>query len=513
MLAPAAIALLFMVAGMLVLGLALSKPLSHDEHQFIASGALLADRLLLPYRDEPYFHTPLLTFVNAALFKLVGVHLLAARLWSSASALAMLALVFGTAMRLLGELPPVRRVSLAAAAVLLVLASPLFAFTSGYAWNHDFAVLLAVGAALALLRGVEGRPDARSVFAAGALLALAAGVRLSMAPLAAPFLAAALLSGAPGQRRRLRLGAACLAGLAAGALPTLILFALAPAQFLFGNFRYPELNTQFRLQTGYPEAMSAADKLAFLGSHVISQPAVLALLALFLATALLALVRGRPRRVDRLRVGFVLALLPFLLAGALAPTPSFIQYFYVFVPFIVLGFVFGLAALARERGIGLPLVGLLVVAIALGGLGSIEDDGRAVRLATGRTPEPIAVGRVGAAVASVVGHGPVLTLSPAYALEGGVAVYPSFVTGPFAWRTASLLTPRERAQFGLVAPDDLARALTEAPPVGVLVGLEGGQDAALVDYARARGYRAFGMPEGLTLWADCTRARCDVETR
>src|SRR3982751_2501664 len=45
-----------------LLGLSLFKRLDHDEHQFIASAALLARRGLLPYRDYPYFHMPHMVF-------------------------------------------------------------------------------------------------------------------------------------------------------------------------------------------------------------------------------------------------------------------------------------------------------------------------------------------------------------------------------------------------------------------------------------------------------------------
>src|SRR5258706_11870815 len=59
--------------------LGMSKPLDHDEHQFVAAGALLARRGLLPYRDYPYFHMPNLVFVDALLFRFTGHLLLAAR--------------------------------------------------------------------------------------------------------------------------------------------------------------------------------------------------------------------------------------------------------------------------------------------------------------------------------------------------------------------------------------------------------------------------------------------------
>src|SRR3954470_9477005 len=66
----AAVAPLVPVVFTVMLARAMSKPLDHDEHQFIASGALLARRGLLPYRDYPYFHMPYLAGAYALLFRL-----------------------------------------------------------------------------------------------------------------------------------------------------------------------------------------------------------------------------------------------------------------------------------------------------------------------------------------------------------------------------------------------------------------------------------------------------------
>src|SRR5881392_3436095 len=49
---------------LLLMSISVAHPLDHDEHQFIASGALLARRGLLPYRDYPYFHLPNLVLIR-----------------------------------------------------------------------------------------------------------------------------------------------------------------------------------------------------------------------------------------------------------------------------------------------------------------------------------------------------------------------------------------------------------------------------------------------------------------
>src|SRR5688572_6039535 len=72
-----------------VLGLGMTQNMSHDEHQHVAAGALVAREGLVPYRDFPHFHTPYLAYVYAALFSVTDHLLVAARMVSVLSATAM----------------------------------------------------------------------------------------------------------------------------------------------------------------------------------------------------------------------------------------------------------------------------------------------------------------------------------------------------------------------------------------------------------------------------------------
>src|SRR5947209_2017069 len=142
LLQKAAAAAFFLFAGAAILLLVLGKALDHDEHQFVASGALLARRSLLPYRDYPYFHTPNLVFVYGLLFKHSSYLLLTARLFSAACALAAVLAVFALAMKAFGQHAFTIRFGVGVGAGLLFMANPLFAQTSARAWNHDAGVLL-----------------------------------------------------------------------------------------------------------------------------------------------------------------------------------------------------------------------------------------------------------------------------------------------------------------------------------------------------------------------------------
>src|SRR5260370_25182497 len=132
----------------------------------------------------------------------------------------------------------------------MFLTSRLFTYTSGWAWNHDSAVLCAVMAYLFQVRGLRsGRvvPFA----AAGFLLAVATGIRLSFAFCFVPFAVSLVFGGAlmSAPRRAGALAGAALASCRAF-LPVWVFLLEAPRAFIFGNLEYPGLNTLFYQSLG-----------------------------------------------------------------------------------------------------------------------------------------------------------------------------------------------------------------------------------------------------------------------
>jgi hypothetical protein len=58
--------LLLLVFVAFLFARAMERDLNHDEHQFLAPGALLAREGLLPFRDYALFHLPNLVYLYAA---------------------------------------------------------------------------------------------------------------------------------------------------------------------------------------------------------------------------------------------------------------------------------------------------------------------------------------------------------------------------------------------------------------------------------------------------------------
>jgi hypothetical protein len=103
--------------------------------------------------------------------------------------------------------------------------------------------------------------------------------------------------------------------------------------------------------------------------------------------------------------------------------------------------------------------------------------------------------------AEVSRPGPVLTLAPAVALSGDLAVYPEFATGVFAWRSAHHVAVERRHKMHLVAPEDLEGFLSTHPPAAVLTGVEDpDEEEPLVKWAERHGFRPVDMKKRRRLW-------------
>jgi hypothetical protein len=202
--------------------------------------------------------------------------------------------------------------------------------------------------------------------------------------------------------------------------------------------------------------------------------------------------------------------LPFLLIGCFAPSRYQYQHFYVFIPFVVLGVLLGFIATwahPAARGRMAKLLAILLLcaagnvttsAIRKDGWSSLDWVRNSVQPAEWF---PVRAHQLGQQIRTIVGSGKVLTLAPAWPLEGGCGIYPEFATGPFAWRSAHLMDPARRPLLRLVAPDDLVAFLADDPPAAILTGVE---DAALeeplIAYAKAHGYSATKLTRKRTLW-------------
>lgn len=492
------------VVFLLLLAANMQKELNHDEHMYVSGGALLSEKLQVPYRDFPYLQMPNLALAYAGLFALLrwpGYFLLEARVFSTVCATASLGLVFAAVSGALRAASYGWRFLVGAGSVFVVLANPVFRYASGHAWNHDASVLLALSAfVIAGKAAGRDRPGGWTLLA-GLSLGLAVGTRLTFALVVPIFLIALLLYPSPvgaitAWKEKLRPLVTFVDGLMLGLVPSFVALLLAPERFVFGNIEYHQVNVLFWEAVGYDRTMDVGGKLDYLMS-VATQPPNLVLVVGSLSFLVAGLVAGRGAgKPWPFELSFAGALLPAILLGALAPTPSWYQYFYALVPFMALVAAYGAAHLYSRAKWSLAVFGLMLLLSA--GLGQpnyslkgLSDPSRWV---------PVEAHNMGLEVSRYAGSGKVLTLAPIYALEGRADIYDLFAVGPFLWRSSSLLEPDERRDLGVPSQEEFIVLLEKEPPGAILTGFEEGLEAPWIDFARKRGYELVRLPGEKALW-------------
>jgi 4-amino-4-deoxy-L-arabinose transferase-like glycosyltransferase len=485
------------IAFPIVLGLGMTRGLSHDEHQHVAAGALIAREGLLPYRDFAHFHTPYLPFVYALIFRFTDHLLTSARLLSVFCATAILGVIGSIAYHLFRNRGRMFAIAVCFASVLLASMARLFTETSGHAWNHEPSLILVLFAFLALIAGVRSS-SIGWLAASGALLGLGIGMRITYAPLVAPFGLALLLYPSSFQwrwGRVLSFGSGLLLGLAG----IFCLSAAVPEQALFDNFGFAKANIDYRLSTGEPRTMTLPTKLRFFFKLIIRPNAALFLAGLVPVIAAF-LANWNTGRSLRFELRLILLLLPFLLIGSFAPSPLFDQYFYPLVPFLLVAGLYGYASIPQEstwfRCTTLAAATCLILSVTMGFRG--YEDFREFFIAS--EWHGMKLRKRVREIRTLPQEGKILTLAPIYPLEAGRSIYPSFSTGPIAWRVSPFIDPAKALRLGITTPATLENMLNAEPPAAVLVGFDKTGEELLLAYASQRGYARRFLPDKNQLW-------------
>jgi hypothetical protein len=422
----------------------------------------------------------------AGLYRMGAEHLLlTARIMTGTFGLLTLSLVTGLIVAAGRRSFAAWMLGLVAAVVLLF--NPLFAYTSGLAWNHDQSVFVLLCSVAALWRGFVTR-KALMIGAAGLFLGLAVGVRATIVPIALPMTAALLWQIYMKKTLTTR---SLVAFVVAGILtqtPTLILAIQAPERFWWGNLGYAMLNTRLREDTAFERAMSMPDKLTYLRDVVFPWNdhrrgnLLLLVWALVGGIAGVFALRSGPSldahdpassaTEDRMRapVWMLLALAPFALAGSLLPTPSWVQYYYVCVPLLIVASGCAIASAMSVKRASCLVCALIVASLAIAAVESarkLTPDERGLRWPSAVVP--IEVHKQGQQLAKLT-KGRVLTIDPIYALEGGRSIFSELTSGAYAYRVARFMPADDRKRLLIVGPEEIGtRLASERNPPALFI--------------------------------------------
>jgi hypothetical protein len=491
----------------------MDRDLNHDEHQFLAPGALLIRQGALPYRDYPLFHLPNLTYIYGSLLRVTNHYILGAKVLSVLSSFAVLAVILTRAARRSPFGSAAWTVSIGAALALLLITDPLFLWTSGKTWNHELPTMFLVVGYLCQVAAVQQNSVLFSGLA-GFMLSLAIGTRLTILPAVAPFLASFLfIPGVTATRRLTHLAAFSGAGIVAAA-PTLLSFFTSREAFLFGNFECPRLRLLDLSDSRAADTVTWWRKVRYFVKEIILlgrkddqfRGSLLTVLPFAALSVPIACRWFRSRDLSRFPAAFSTALVAFLALGCALPTRYQYQHWFIIVPFMILA----VAECLQFASIGVK--SWKPWALSLLAIASLVMNGRAYAepltfLFRPNEWYPVRLHTYGKEISSHVPHGPILTLAPAYVDESGLTTYPAFATGPFAWRVAHLVPPEKRKRFHVIAPADLESFLANKPPAAILTGVEEDElEVPLIAYANAHGYQRVRLKKKRDLWLKPTPA-------
>jgi hypothetical protein len=482
----AVIAVIVLAAALLANSM--TKAVSRDEQMYCTAGVLLGQGQMI-YRDFSYpSQLPCHPLLLAALYRSLGTthYLLAGRLVSVLCDILVMVFILLIYRSIFN---PDRHAGLLlglAAAVLYVF-NPLVDYAAGYAWNHD-VVTLCVVVSLWLFVTTDFRKGSRfwRMGLVGALLTFATCMRVTTVLVELLFLAAVLVTAEGPVLNRLRTALPFCGAASIVALWPLWVIAQAPRAFWLNLVQIPTLYGRWLYEVG-----KTFDKVA-LTIDALTQPGYLALLALgvYLAVRLWQ-KRSRLDRLERQKavVAALLVLLFFVIAYI--PPTMWHQYLAMPVPFLAIALAYPLVALRRHAEesrirrayrVACALVGAatLVAVLAYPIVWY-----RYLFLAVPERWTPVEFhqlsGKIGAGLRE---PGPVLTLGPLHALEGGRDIYRELSCGSVVYRVADRMSVQERQITHTVGPETLPELVRAHPPAGIIVGVEPSYFAALEEPLR-----------------------------
>lgn len=477
----------------------MTYPLQHDEQFYLPAAILFSFDGL--YSDLGFSHLPNLPFLLSGVFAVVGGehYVLVGRLVIFVSWLMTIG-----ALALIGR-RHARSDLVAAVLVALLIANPALLDATGMAVTNNFiATPFALLGLLAFIEAATRPVPSRGLAAlAGFLLAVAVGFKANYVVLLPPVAIAAILVP-PHLTMRVRLAQLTLpfvVGGIIGGAPTLYFLASDPTGFVahvVSFHRGPQIGYwQANADPLDPKAIGLSAKMLMAQRSWLSATNLIVLLAL----AFYAILGLRGLQV-RSWAG-VAARWPVMLLtgiGALAalvsflPTPAFPQYFTLALPFALMLIALLHGSLDAEgRSLARPfLISALAIAVLIGAPILLSTAPGIANIArwTG-----FQVHRDAVDMAKLANGGgqraSMATLSPVYALEGKLKVYPALAMGPFVYRASAWIPAGERVHYAhLTSPATVEAMLESAPPAAILTGQEGALDTPLSTFAVAHGYAA-----------------------
>jgi hypothetical protein len=457
-------------ALLLIFADAMAKPLSRDENMYCSAAVLLSEGKTI-YKDFSYVaQLPYHPLLLAATYKITGTtyYLLTARIVTClADFLTVLFIIL--IYRKIFSAYTFSGLLFGFASALLFLFNPLINFIVGLAWNHNIVICcVIISFWLYLSFDGKGKTDYWKTALMVALLTIATCMRITTALVEVLFFIVMLFGHYKSSKDKIvNISVFVLSFLLVIAWPCWVI-AQSPKAFFWNLFQIPILNNQLLTQMGL-----FYDKLP-LTFLVLATPEYLfpLLIAIYIYWRLF---RNRKQAgiTSSVYLAVLLPIVFFIIA--FIPTSMWVQYLAIPIPFLLISLAFPLLHLRRStESPHFKIASSLITACVI--IAVFEQISILFPLNTLSQPRlwsPVRLHVLAEKMTQDIDKsGPVLTISPLYALEGSCRIYPQLSAGLFVYRIADNMTEQERQITKVVGPASLKRLTAETPPAAVITGSE-----------------------------------------
>ena len=462
----------------------------HSDDNHFAMGAQLVAEGYMPYVHYPYFQMPYAAYIFGAVLKLdlSAYKYLTLRLVNLGFCLTALAIVYFI------SLEAAKSKVVALTGVLLLSASEFWSLAAeqlnSYAIANLFA-LLSFGCLIFANQSINKR-----IFLSSLFLGAAIASKLYYALLAPPILVFAMTISQPATGRAvLRAFALWSAGLAVAFIPVGFIAAVDPVAFVFGNYGYHIINSEYRELSLSGEGMSLPAKLKFL-AQILGKPTYLsiAILGFFMIPYLR--LHFTTRQFEHRALLAAAGCFAFMLVAAMIPRPLWPSYFLAPLPFaaISLAYVYGVASKTEEFNAqrwNLRMISVAAFVASLTVPTNLYHIKKAMSLDEWSTLSIHQQGRQLHDIVVAQGlEGKMFAFEGLYAIEGGFPFYPQMAGANFAYRVGDLMDDRLRVRSHVTSKANLASVLDAAPPAAILVsGRFDKFNSEIVRYATTNKYK------------------------
>lgn len=458
-----ALTLSFVLLGITFPLLGFTRFIDGDEGYYLLAARLVGETRTL-YSDFLYTQMPLLPYVYALWFKLFSVSWLAARGLSIALAIAVGLLLFYSLLNARHS-PP-----FALLGVILYSSSSLAFGWLTVAKTYALSTAFLLSAYL-VLRHLPGLSTPYSWLLSGLLFGCAVNTSLFVAVVLPAFLVSLFESRDTGSSSRFASSCAWYTGGLAGALLPDFYFVLnSPSAFLFGNLGYHTIRSDMSLREALSQKVEVA--LSLTGINTADGVVSVQCQILLLFNALYFMLKWRRERLD---TAFYIA--ASLCVISLAPTPTFVQYFAVPLPFLIISAVLwlhdgsrgarcrSLREMVRSgRIVSWVLVGAYVIVAPID-IYRYSVSGRDVQGVQDRADRPnwsIATVRAISRELEEFGRAGLFVVSwwPGYFVEAPAKILPG-LENPFGMMIAGQLDVERRRKYRVLTHAELVRRLEQ----------------------------------------------------